>query len=230
MIHAIAIDQDPILLLQLEELCSATGNAVIGRKYSHCEKAYNELAGSGADAIFVNAGLDFVKLIARKAADQHIPVVFMAKDGSLAVEAFNCGAADFLLQPFRKERFGQAIEKIYGRRAMQHYKTECQNESLSLRVDYTVMKLPLARILYIEGLDDYIRIVMHGQKPIVTRMTLKRLETQLPGNNFARIHKSYIVPVHRISYVRNKIVHIGEHRIPLGSTYEQRFFQSIQHA
>ena len=230
MIQAIAIDDDPRSLLQLEVLCRSTESASILGKYSHCEKAYNALAGSGADAIFVNAALDYVKLIARKAADLDIPVVFMAKDGSLAVEAFNCGAADFLLQPFRKERFRQAIEKIQTMRAVRQNKMARQSESLSLRVDYTVMKLPLARILYIEGLDDYIRIVMQGQKPVVTRMTLKRLEAQLPGNNFARVHKSYIVPVHRISYVRNKVVHIGEHKIPLGSTYEQRFFQSIQHA
>lgn len=228
MIPALAIDNDPLQLLQLDMLCHTAGTITIARKYSHCEKAYNELAGSGAGAIFVNAGLDYVRLIARKAADLQIPVVFMAKDGLLAAEAFNCGATDFLLQPFRKERFEQSIEKI--RHTILRTKKPVLKESLSLRVDCADMQLPLARILYIEGLDDYIRIVMHGQKPVVTRMTLKRLEAQLPGNHFARVHKSYIVPVHKISYVRNKVLHIGEHKIPLGSAYEQRFYKSFQHA
>lgn len=230
MISAIAIDNDPLVLDQLRGICASTGSIQIDQAYTACEKAYNQLAATNAEVIFLNAGLDYAKLVARKASELGVTCVFMSRDRSHAVEAFNYQAADFLLQPLDRRRFSQTVEKIRTRHAILSRRKMEAGDSLSLRVDYTVMKLPLARILYIEGLDDYIRIVMHGQKPVVTRMTLKRLEEQLPCSNFARVHKSYIVPVHRINYVRNKIVHIGEHRIPLGSTYEQRFFQSIQHA
>ncbi len=100
-------------------------------------------------------------------------------------------------------------------------------ENISLRVNYALMKVELSKIIYIKGMDDYIRIFMHDQKPVITRMTMKALEEKLPKKEFSRVHRSYIVPVNKINFVRNKVVYIDKYEIPVGICYEEKFYNTI---
>ena len=97
-----------------------------------------------------------------------------------------------------------------------------------IRADYSLVKVALADILYVEGLDDYLKIFLQNGEKVVARMTLKALSEKLPTREFVRIHRSFIVPVSRISKVRNKVVSIAGMDIPIGKTYEEEFFRVFQ--
>ena len=74
-------------------------------------------------------------------------------------------------------------------------------------------------------MDDYLRIFLTNRKPVVARMTMKTMLEKLPADRFARVHRSYIVPVSRIDKVRNKIIFIGDKQIPIGNSYEKGIFR-----
>ena len=81
-----------------------------------------------------------------------------------------------------------------------------------------MVKINLKNIEYIEALDDYIKIYIKPY-PVLTLMTLKGVMEKLPAQLFARVHRSYIVPLNRIEkFSRNKIQIAGK-EIPIGSSY-----------
>jgi DNA-binding LytR/AlgR family response regulator len=78
-------------------------------------------------------------------------------------------------------------------------------------------------IIFIEGLDNYLKIHFVNQKPLVVRITMKAMMEKLPPEDFVRVHRSFIVPLKRIKSVRNKLILIADQEIPIGSSYEEDF-------
>ncbi len=144
--------------------------------------------------------------------------VFTTAYSEYAVEGFNVNAIDYLLKPFTFERFMQAAQK-----ANEYYTRLQVKEQLYIliRADYSLVKINISDILFIEGLDDYLKIHLQQQKPVVARMTMKAILEKLPAGSFIRVHRSYIVPFNRIEQVRNKIITLAGEEIPIGISYEE---------
>ena len=143
-----------------------------------------------------------------------------------AVEGFNLNAVDYLLKPYTFERFTQAVTKA---RDFQQYMNEtgAALKHLVVKADYSLVKIDIANIQLIEGLDDYLKIHLANGKPIVVRMTMKAILEKLPEDNFIRVHRSYIVPLNKIEHVRNKNITIAGQEIPIGNSYEENFFKAF---
>ncbi|WP_309919380.1 MULTISPECIES: LytTR family DNA-binding domain-containing protein [unclassified Arcicella] len=87
------------------------------------------------------------------------------------------------------------------------------------------MKVFVSDIIFIEGLDNYLKIHLLNQKPLIVRMTMKACLENLSNNQFVRVHRSFIVAIKHIQFVRNKMIFISkETTIPLGNSYEEGFF------
>jgi DNA-binding LytR/AlgR family response regulator len=165
------------------------------------------------------SGIDFYKSLPQK-----IMVIFTTAYSEYAVESYNLNAIDYLLKPFTFLRFQQAIDK-----ADKYLRLE-QPKDLVLRVDYGLVKLVLTDILFIEAYDNYLKIHVLNLKPTIVRMTMKTLLCSLPGDLFIRVHRSYIVSLNHIEHVRNKVISVAGQKIPLGSSYEEGFFQFFKGA
>ena len=141
-----------------------------------------------------------------------------------AVEGFNLNAIDFLLKPFTQERFNQAVAKAYDYHNHLNNDDKARQPFLFIRADYSLIKININDIIYLEGLNDYVKFHLENQKPIIARMTLKMLVDRLPSAEFIRAHRSYILPIKKISYIRNRIIHLNENdkdiEIPIGKSYE----------
>ncbi|WP_228724403.1 LytR/AlgR family response regulator transcription factor [Spirosoma sp. KUDC1026] len=101
-----------------------------------------------------------------------------------------------------------------------------------IRADCQLYKVSLPDILYIEGLDDYLKIHLLNQRPIVTRMTMKTMlqkleELAVPEDGFLRVHRSFIIPVNRIDSIRNKTLRVAGQDIPIGARYEAEVQQRL---
>jgi DNA-binding LytR/AlgR family response regulator len=175
-----------------------------------------------ADLIFLDinmpsiSGLEFAKRI-----PQQSMVIFTTSYTEYAVESYSLNAVDYLLKPYTFARFQQAIEKA---EAVQRFQQNERQQYLILRVDYSLIRIALPDILFIEGLDNYLKVHVRNQSPIVVRMTMKALQEKLPDNEFVRVHRSYIVAIAKISSIRNKMIFIGEEEIPLGTSHEKAFY------
>jgi DNA-binding LytR/AlgR family response regulator len=162
------------------------------------------------------SGLDLAKRI-----PQQSMVIFTTSYTEYAVESYSLNAVDYLLKPYTFARFQQAIEKA---EAVQRFQQNERQQYLILRVDYSLIRIAMPDILFIEGLDNYLKVHIRNQSPIVVRMTMKALQEKLPDNEFVRVHRSYIVAIGKISSIRNKMIFIGEEEIPLGTSHEKAFY------
>ena len=223
MIKAIALDDEPLALEILQNLCTDIEYVDLQKTFTKSEEAFKYLRKYPVDLLFLDidmpsiSGLDFYRKLPHKTM-----VIFTTAYSEFAVEGFTLNATDYLLKPISLSRFQQAVEK-----AFQQWKTQNQNSEqqyLFIRADYSLMKILFSDILYIEGLDDYLKIHIQNQKTVVTRMTLKVILQKLPVNEFIRVHRSFIVSISKIDKIRNKIIYINDKEIPVSASYETEFF------
>jgi DNA-binding LytR/AlgR family response regulator len=224
MIKAIAIDDEPPALQLIETFCSRTEEISLEKTFTNPDEALKYLRKFPVDLLFLDIQMPSINGIEfYKSVKQDTMVIFTTAFTEYAVEGFNLSAVDYLLKPFTFKRFQQAVAK-----AVEYYNFKNQQQSeeqkyIFIRADYSLVKIAVADIVYIEGLDDYLKIHLENKTPVVARMTMKAMAEKLPAKDFTRVHRSYIIPLSRIESVRNKIIFIGEEEIPLGSSYEENF-------
>lgn len=223
MIKAIALDDEPLALEILQSLCDTIDYIDLERTFTKSEEAFKYLKKYPVDLLFLDinmpsiSGLDFYKKLPHKTM-----VIFTTAYSEFAVEGFTLSATDYLLKPISLSRFEQAAEKAYSQWKIQNQNIEQQY--LFIRADYSLIKILFSDILYIEGLDDYVKIHIKDQKTVVARMTLKAIIQKLPETEFVRVHRSFIIPISKVSKIRNKIIFIDQTEIPISTSYEEAFF------
>ncbi|MES2515399.1 MAG: LytTR family DNA-binding domain-containing protein [Bacteroidota bacterium] len=219
MIKALAIDDEPLALSVIETFCSQVDYIDLQKTFTKPNEALKHLNKYPVDLLFLDihmpslTGIDFYKNI-----EQNTMVIFCTAHGQYAVEGFNLNALDYLLKPFTFERFQQATEKA--RDYFSQLSSQKTVEHIFVRADYSLQKITLDDILYIEALDDYLKIYLHQQKTIVARMTMKTMLEKLPATDFIRVHRSFIIPIKKVESLRNKSFQISDRKIPVGNSYE----------
>ena len=151
--------------------------------------------------------------------------MFLSEYKEFAVDAYNLNAIDYLLKPFDLKRFNQCANKVKEFYNSKNQQNNNEEQFLHVRSEYSLIKIAFVDILYIETLDDYIKIHLLGKKPILTLMNMKTVLSKLPEKEFVRVHRSYIVPINRIESVRGKIINLGITEIPIGKSHEELFFK-----
>ncbi len=220
MIKALAIDDEPLALNVIEAFCTQLDYIDLQKTFTKPNEALKHLNKYPVDLLFLDihmpslTGIDFYKNI-----EQNTLVIFCTAHGQYAVEGFNLNALDYLLKPFTFERFKQASEKA---RDYFSQSTNQKNvEYIFVRADYSLQKITLNDIMCIEALDDYLKIYINNQKTIVARMTMKAMLEKLPSTEFMRVHRSFIVPIKKVESLRNKMLQLGDKKIPVGNSYEE---------
>ncbi|QDK80137.1 response regulator transcription factor [Spirosoma sp. KCTC 42546] len=238
MIRAIALDDEPPALRVLAHFCQQVDFIDLQKTFTRTDEALKYLEQFPVDLLFLDinmpsmSGIDFYKVIGSTSANESQPlmVIFTTAYAEFAVEGFTLNAVDYLLKPFTFDRFLQAANKAADLYRWQQRSDKASEAYLYVRADYSLHKIALADILFIEGLDDYVKIHLRTDKdgrnqasvprPLVARMTLKVMMERLPNHEFCRVHRSYIVPLTRIEAIRNKTILVAGHEIPIGSSYE----------
>lgn len=219
MIKALAIDDEPLALSVIETFCNQIDYIDLQKTFLKPNDALRYLKKFPVDLLFLDihmpslSGIDFYKSV-----EQNTAVIFCTAHNEFAVEGFNLMAVDYLLKPFTLNRFKQATEK-----ARDHFAQKGSQKMaghIFVRADYHLQKIDLEDILYIEALDDYLKIYLNGQKTIVARMTMKTMQKKLPSADFVRVHRSFIIPIKKVESFRNKNLQILDKKIPVGGSYE----------
>lgn len=228
MIKAIAIDDELLALKVIESFCAKVDFINLEKTFHKPKEALRYLEEYPVDLLFLDINMPSMTGIELfRSVTQNTMVIFTTAYSEYAVEGFNLNAIDYLLKPFTFERFLQGVNKAH-----EYFKIQQPNDAetpsyLYIRADYRLHKIPLTDILFIEGLDDYLKIHIINANSIVARMTMKTMLEKLPAKDFMRVHRSFIVPFARIENVRNKIISIGEEEIPIGVSYEKTFFENF---
>ncbi len=219
MIKALAIDDEPLALNVIEAFCAQLDYVDLQKTFTKPNEALKHLNKYPVDLLFLDihmpslTGIDFYKNI-----EQNTLVIFCTAHGQYAVEGFNLNALDYLLKPFTFERFKQATDKARDYFASSNNQ---KTQHIFVRADYSLQKIMLDDIMCIEALDDYLKIYINNQKTIVARMTMKAMLEKLPSTEFMRVHRSFIVPIKKVESLRNKMLQLGDKKIPVGNSYEE---------
>ena len=231
-IRCLAIDDEPLALQQLVAYINKVPFLELAAQCQSALEARDFLLNDTADAIFCDInmpdlnGMDFVKSLAAPPL-----VVFTTAYSEYAVEGFRVNAVDYLLKPFGLQDFQRAANRIKerlqtedGRLKENSPKTDIPDNSFFLKTDYRIVKVAVSDIRYIEGMSEYLKVWLEGQpKPIVTLLSMKKMEERLP-DNFMRIHRSYIINLDKIQEVnKNRVIMDADTYLPIGDLYKETF-------
>jgi DNA-binding LytR/AlgR family response regulator len=227
MIHCIAIDDEPLALQLINEYCGKISFLQLDKVFTNTDEARVWLSQNKVDLLFLDIqmpdvnGLQFYKSLSVKPL-----VIFTTAYKDFAVEGFNVDAVDYLLKPFEYDRFLKAVYK--SKEYLEFLSSqELQLNSIFVKVNYEIMKINLKDIELIEALDDYIKLYIKPN-PVLTLMTLKSIQERLPIRDFARVHRSFIVPINKIEkFSKTKLLVAGK-EIPIGSSYSFVYDQLLE--
>lgn len=225
MIHTIAIDDEPLALNVITSLCAKHESVSLQKTFTQPNEALRYLHKFPVDLIFCDIQMPSMTGISLvKSLRQNTMVIFTTAFSEYAVTSYELNAIDYLLKPINQKRFAQAVAKAIDYFDYIHKKDDSSEKNIFIRSDFSLVKVPLSDILYIEGLADYLRIHVKDRKPIVARMTMKDMVEKLNSQDFIRVHRSYILPFSKIEAVRGGTIYIAGQELPIGRTYAEDFF------
>jgi DNA-binding LytR/AlgR family response regulator len=227
MITCIALDDEPLALEVMKKYIAKIYFLELKGSFTDAFEAKKALDNEAVDLLFLDIqmpdinGIEFSKFVNKKTTS----VIFTTAFSEYAVDGFNVDAIDYLLKPIEYDRFLKAVYKA------KEYIEYTNSQELAegyifVKSDYQMVKINLKDILYIEGLEDYIKIYL-PQKSVLTLMTLKTIMQKLPLKEFIRVHRSYIVPINKIANVSKSRIKIGDKEIPIGISYSESFFAEM---
>ena len=226
MINCIVVDTEENSKL-ISQFCEGVQYISFQKTFTNTIEASRYISRNTIDLLFINtdfptiSGIEFYKNL-----NQNLLVVFVSNSKEFAVEAFDLNAVDYLLLPFNLKRFSQTLNKANEIYQIRNKNSNSEEQFLQVRSEYSLVKIALVEIVYIETLDDYIKIHIQGKKPVLTLMSIKKALEKLPEKDFIRVHRSYIVPINRIESVRGKVINLGITEIPIGKSHEEAFFKA----
>jgi two-component system, LytTR family, response regulator len=183
-------------------------------------------------------------------------VVMVTAYEQYALDGFNLNVTDYLMKPVAFERFYQACEKakelfdlknkaisseinddlgqktpqnvVYTEGSRDYREASSSPHFFFVNVEYSLVKILSDDILYIEGMKDYLKIHLASQpKAVITRMSFKAIEEKLPMNLFFRVHKSFMVNTPKIQSIRNGVIFINKHEIPLSDNMREELMKKL---
>jgi DNA-binding LytR/AlgR family response regulator len=164
-------------------------------------------------------GINFMKIVGNK-----LKYILTTAYAEYALEGYEHNVVDYLLKPISFDRFQKSALKAQERFAVNR---DSNDSYFFVKSSGQQHRINFNEILYIESIKDYVNIKTENQEYIVLD-TLKSLENQLP-ENFARVHKSFILNLEKIEKIDVKNVFLNSGKeIPIGETYKSEFFLKIK--
>lgn len=247
------IDDEPLAVSLLESYVLKTPFLELRGTYNSAVTALGELTREPVELLFLDiqmpelSGMEFSRMLG-----QDIRIIFTTAFGQYAVDSYKVNALDYLLKPISYPDFLKSANKALqwyellrgsenagtgtspeqgtepGSAPVGSVRTASPMESIFIKTEYKLVQIELRKILYIEGLKDYVKIYVEEEpKPILSLMSMKTMEDMLPSDRFIRVHRSFIVQPEKIKVIeRNRIVY-GKEYIPISDNYKQKFMEFL---
>jgi DNA-binding LytR/AlgR family response regulator len=174
------------------------------------------------------SGIEFIK-----SCNRPHTIIFTTAYSDYALEGFDLNITDYLLKPISFSRFEQAIQRaeqyiklMRNQQADTEHQSSVNREFITIRADHKLYKVNYESIIYIEGQSEYVKFYT-TTKNITAYYTLKKLEIELPSNQFIRIHKSYIVSKDFIESIGSEFVQVSDKKLPIGSSYKEQLIKAF---
>ena len=227
-LSVIAIDDEPLALQLVEGYIRKTPFLELKGCFDNPLSAMEFLDDNPVQLIYLDIqmpdlmGTEFARTLQTKAK-----IIFTTAYEKYALEGFKLEAVDYLLKPFAYEEFlvaSHKARKLIELEQKSANEIEANTEFLFIKSDYKIRRINFDDILYIEGLKDYVKVVVQNDpKPILSISSMKAVEAKLPESKFMRVHRSFIVNLQRIQTIERSRIIFGSTYIPVSDQYKDKF-------
>ena len=220
---SLIVDDNAIARTTLTHLAKQVADLTVAGEYSNAIDAYNHLLERPVDLLFLDVEMpDMTGIeLTRNLAGRDLVIILTTSKKEYALEAFELNIADYLLKPVTPARFLQAIGKA--RAILESRKDKVQfgnDEFLFIRDSAITRRLKLADVLYAEAMGDYVKFHT-SEKMFAIHGKMKTAEERLPGKNFIRVHRSYIVALDKIDTLQDGGIVINGKFLPVADAYRK---------
>ncbi len=239
-INCLIVDDEELARNLVENYVNRLPHLNIVGKCANPFEAMQALQENKVDLMFLDiqmpdlTGIEFLKTLSHKPM-----VIFTTAYKEYAMDGYELDVVDYLLKPFRFERFLQAVNKaaklLKTTPEITEYSAavqpvvidnETQKDYILVKSDYKVFRMFYKDILYIESMKEY--VAYHtAEGRTLSLGSLKKLVEQLPSEQFMRIHKSFIANISRIKALEGNMVHLGEKKLPIGTSYKEEVLKRV---
>lgn len=221
-LSCIIVDDEPVARKILHEFVEQVPFMDLQGKFENAMKAEAFLKNNIVDIVFLDIEMPKVSGM-QLLQKMHIEsiVILTTAFPQYALEGYELDVIDYLLKPFAFSRFLKAVQKAKDYHELKHLPTATpQSSYIFIKSDKRIEKIELNDILYAESVGNYVSIYTTGKK-ILAYLTMKSLESQLPLNEFIKIHQSYLVNASKIEIIEGNEIKIGSRSLPISRNYRE---------
>lgn len=233
MINCIIVDDEQHAIDILEHYVKQTPQLNLSGSFTNPMEALKACSEQKIDLVFLDiqmpeiSGIDFIKTIRGKSK-----VILTTAYSEFALEGYELYVVDYLMKPIRLPRFLAAVQKAIEQIGVKdNSQPTIENDYIFVKTETKgkLLKIMLSEIDFIEAMKNYVIIHRSGQKTFVYT-SMKELEEHLPSKQFIRIHKSYIIPVSRITGIEGNMVRLKNvsAEILIGENYKATLMEIIK--
>ncbi len=222
------LDDEPLAIRVLEQYISKLKGVEVCGSSTDPLAALEQIKTTQPDLLLLDIQMPEITGLELIGALQHKPeIIITTAYREHAIDGFELNVLDYLVKPIPFNRFVRAIEKFMDAKRQSVLSPNSPGpDHLFVKADRKTIRIPFEEILYVEGIKDYVRIIMSRQN-VMTKVSIGHFLKELPPDRFVQIHKSFIVAYDKIKAYTAHDVEIGDVEIPIGRMYKDAFLKSV---
>jgi two-component system, LytTR family, response regulator len=222
------LDDEPLAIKVIEQYLSKLEQFEVSGTSTDPIKAFEILKDAQFDLLFLDIEMPGINGLELAKTLSHIPeIIVTTAYREYAVEGFELNVLDYLVKPIPFGRFLLSIDRFLNKKDKSEGTELISTDAIYVRADRKEVRICFDDILYVEGLKDYIKIVMPDRQ-VLTKFSIGHFQSKLPPDRFVRVHKSFVVAIDKITAYTAHDVEIGEIEIPVGRVYKEAFRMRMQ--
>lgn len=230
-LKSIIVDDEPVARKIIRQFAGQVNFLDVAGEYENVLKADAYLQNENMDLIFLDIEMPKLSGISYlNTASTKLPLVIITTAfPEFALDGYRFDVIDYLLKPISFERFYKAVQKAKEYHELKHKYVLSGSAAkyVFVKADKRIEKIELDDILYIKSIGNYITIFTEA-KTIMTYMTLKSIEKQLPSQEFIKIHQSYLVHIKKVDWIDSEELKIKNLILPIGRSYKESVINAVE--
>lgn len=219
-LSCIIIEDEPLAIDKLTGFINRLLSLNLISTYDNAIEGLQFIQNNKVDLVFLDIQMEELTGIQMLEAITHKPyIIITSAYAEYALKGYELNVFDYLLKPFGFERFLQSVTKVQEDFAKKMNPKALSNNHIFVKSEYRQENICVDDILYIEGMREYLRIVL-PEKKIMTKLSFRDLLRQLPEHLFIQVHKSWVINTQKINAIERNRILIGEISIPIGRAFQ----------
>lgn len=227
-LKCIVLDDSALQRMTVTKLICENQNLQLVGEFSNATDAKNYISTRNVDLVFLDIELPVINGFAFLEGLKVRPqIIFITAKAEYAQKAFDYNATDFLLKPLSKERFNIAVSKAVYLFKLKKDVEDDEENFIFVKCNLKNLKIYTSKIRWVEAYGDYIKIITEDDSYLILS-TMKAFESELPKDKFIRVHKSYIINIHKINTFNSKYAEIDTFKIPLSRNKKEKLVEALK--